>query len=74
MPFQTKSVGIEMSWKRGDNHYGPDFVSLESPCLGNVESGCFCSADFNVTTSKDFADYISSFGSNKVPVKYGVDY
>jgi len=30
--------------------------------------------DFKATTSKDFADYIESFGSNKAPVKYRVYY
>jgi hypothetical protein len=74
MPFRTKSMVLEMSWKRGDNHYGPNFISLESPCLSNSQSGCFCSMDFKATTSKEFADYIESFGSNKVPVKYRVYY
>jgi len=74
MPFRTKSMVLKMSWKRGDNHYGPNFISLESPCLGNSQSGCFCSMDFKATTSKDFMEYIQSFGSNKVPVKYRVYY
>jgi hypothetical protein len=69
-----KSVGLEMSWKRGDNHYGPNFIHLESACPSNPELGCFCSLDFKITTSKEFADYIESFGSNKVPVKFHVDY
>jgi hypothetical protein len=69
-----KSVGLEMSWKRGDDHYGPNFIHLESPCLSNPEPGCFCSLDFKTTTFKEFADYIESFGSNKVPVKFHVDY
>jgi len=69
-----KSVGLEMSWKRGDNHYGPNFINLESGCPSNPEPGCFCSLDFKITTSKKFADYIESFGSNRVPVKFHVDY
>jgi hypothetical protein len=69
-----KSVGLEMSWKRGDNHYGLNFVHLESSCLSNPEPGCFCSLDFKTTTPKEFADYIESFGSKKVPVKFHVDY
>jgi hypothetical protein len=69
-----KSVGLEMSWKRGDNHYGPNFIHLESGCPGNPEPGCYCSLDFKTTTSKEFADYIESFGSNNVPVKFHVDY
>ena len=63
-----------MSWKRGDDHYGPNFIHLESLCLSNPEPGCFCSHDFKITTSKEFADYVESFGSNRVPVKYHVDY
>lgn len=69
-----KSVILEMSWKRGDYHYGPNFIHLESACLSNPEPGCFCSLDFKTTTSKEFADYIESFGSKKVPVKFHVDY
>jgi hypothetical protein len=69
-----KSVDLEMSWKRGDNHYGANFIHLESACLSNPEPGCFCSLDFKTTTSKEFADYIESFGSKKVPVKFHVDY
>jgi hypothetical protein len=69
-----KSVVLEMSWKRGDNHYGPNFITLESTCLSNSEPGCFCSLDFKTTVSKEFADYIESFGSNTVPVKFHVDY
>src|ERR1700739_2255407 len=69
-----KSVSLEMSWERGDNHYGPNFIHLESTCLSNSQPGCFCSLDFKSTTSKEFADYIESFGSNRVPVKFSVDY
>jgi hypothetical protein len=69
-----KTVVLEMSWSRGDPHYGPNFIHLESDCLGTGESDCFCSVDFKVTTSKEFANYIESFGSKKVPVKYQVDY
>src|SRR6266849_6941309 len=69
-----KSVGLEMSWERGDGHYGPNFIHLESSCLGNPQSGCFCSLDFKTTTSKEFADYVESFGTKRVPVKFAVDY
>ena len=69
-----ESVALEMSWKRGDDHYGPKAIHLESTCLSNPEPGCFCSLDFKVTTSKEFADYVASFGTNKVPVKFHVDY
>lgn len=71
---KEKSIILEMSWKRGDNHYGSNFIHLESACLSNSAPGCFCSADFKATSSKDFADYIESFGNNKVPVQYHVDY
>jgi len=70
MPFRTKSMVVEMSWKRGDNHYGPKFISRESPCLSNSQSACFCSTDFKATTS----NYVESFGSSKVPVKYRIHY
>jgi hypothetical protein len=71
---RRKTVVLEMSWKRGDNHYGPNFISLESPCLSSAVQGCSCVRDFKITTSKEFADYIASFGDAKVPVKYRVDY
>ena len=73
LPYR-KSVTLKMSWKRGDYHYGPNFIHLESACPSNPEPGCFCSLDFKTTTSKEFADYIESFGSNKVSVKFHVDY
>jgi hypothetical protein len=69
-----KSVGLEMSWKRGDSYYGPNFIHLESACLSNSVPGCFCSLDIKTNTSKEFADYVESFGSNRVPVKFYVDY
>ena len=69
-----KSLTLEMSWKRGDDHYGPNFIHLESPCLSSPESGCFCSLDFKTTTSKEFAEYVASFADNRVPVKFHVDY
>lgn len=69
-----KTVLLQMSWKRGDSYYGPNFIHLESPCLGNPEEGCSCFQDFKITRSKEFADYIASFGNSNVPVKYHVDY
>jgi hypothetical protein len=69
-----RTVLLEMSWKRADPYYGPNFIQLESPCLGNTEPGCFCSHDFKITRTKEFADYVESFGNKKVPVKYHVDY
>jgi hypothetical protein len=69
-----KSVSLEMSWKRGDSYYGPNSIHLESACLSNAAPGCFCSLEFNTTTSKEFADYVETFASNRVPVKFHVDY
>src|ERR1700735_294368 len=65
-----KTVTLEMSWKRGDTYHGANFIHLESPCLSNPEAGCYCSRDFTSTKTKQFADYIDSFGSKKVPVRY----
>jgi hypothetical protein len=67
---RRKTLVLEMSWKRGDGYYGPNFVHLESPCLANPKDGCSCFQDFKITTSIEFADYIASFGSSNVPVKY----
>jgi hypothetical protein len=72
--FQQRTMRLEMSWKRGDNYYGPNFIHLESPCASNPEPGCFCAVDFTRTESKEFADYVESFGNKKVPVKYDVIY
>lgn len=72
-PVDRKIVALNMFWKRGDNIYGPNFIGLESPCFSNSLPGCFCSVGFKVTTSKDFADYVESFGRNSVPVKFEVD-
>src|SRR3974390_555851 len=69
-----ESSTLQMSWKRGDDHYGPNFIHLESSCLGSTESGCFCSLDFKATTTKEFAGYVGSFGANKVPARFHVDY
>lgn len=72
--FRRKTVVLEMSWKRGNEVYGPNFVHLESPCQSSQDPGCYCAMDFTVTVSKDFGDYIQSFGSGKVPVRYRIDY
>jgi hypothetical protein len=73
--FHSKTMVLEMSWKRGDNYYGPNFIHLESPCASNPEPDCFCAVDFTRTNySKEFADYVESFGNKKVPVKYDVIY
>jgi hypothetical protein len=72
--FNPKTRVLGMSWKRGDNYYGPNFIHLESPCASNPEPGCFCAVDFTRTKSKEFADYVQSFENKKVPVKYDVIY
>jgi hypothetical protein len=69
-----RSTVLQMSWKRGDLYYGPNSIHLESACLSNPVPSCYCSLDFKTTGSKEFADYIESFGSNTVPVKFHVDY
>ena len=71
-PLATQT--IQMSWKRGDNYYGPNFIHLESSCPSNTDSRCFCSMDFKAVKSKEFADYIESFGARKVPVIFEVVY
>lgn len=71
---RRKTVILEMSWKRGDNYYGPNFIHLESPCLSSPFQGCSCFQDFKITRSQEFADYVASFEDKKVPVKYHVDY
>jgi hypothetical protein len=72
--FDPKAMVLEMSWKRGNDHYGPNFIHLESPCVNNPEPGCYCAVNFTRTNSKEFADYVESFGNKKVPVKYDVSY
>jgi hypothetical protein len=67
---RRKTVILEMTWKRLSNNV----IHLEAPCQSNPEPGCFCSTDFTVTRSKQFTDYIESFGSKTVPIKYDVDY
>lgn len=73
--FHSRTMVLEMSWKRGNNYYGPNFIHLESPCASNPEPGCYCSVDFTRTNySKELADYVESFGNRKVPVKYDAIY
>jgi TonB family protein len=66
-------VTLWMQWQRGNNtRYGSNFVYLHTPCQNSEP--CECSISFRATNSKEFADYISSFGENKVPVVYDVVY
>ena len=68
----TVPVTLSMAWERGSKHYGPSFIYLHTPCQDSQP--CECTLSFKGTKSKEFADYISSFRSNKVPVVYGVHY
>jgi hypothetical protein len=68
-------VTLRMNWAMGDNHYGPNFVSLQTKCA-NQASNCSCVMNFKVISSSSdstaFADYIRSFGKNEVPVTFKV--
>ena len=63
-----------MAWQRGDARYGPNFIQLHTPCQDSEDGTCECSVSFKIVNSSEFADYISSFGNNKVPVTYQVAY
>ncbi len=66
-------VTLWMTWQRGDARY-PNFIHLSTPCQDSENGTCECSMSFKIVNSSEFADYISSFGSNKVPVTYQVAY
>ena len=68
---------LQMTWKRGDVLYGPDFIHLESRCTDlTAGTNCFCGMDFKVMSSSpnapEFAKYVQSFGTARVPVKFTV--
>jgi hypothetical protein len=67
-------VTVEMSWKRGDAHYGPNFISLQSSCPNSSDARCFCGTDFKIMNSAAFADYIQSSGARPMAVRYEVFY
>lgn len=67
-------VTLWMEWQRGGGRYGPNSVYLHTPCQDSEDGICECSMSFKIVNSSEFADYISSFGSNKVPVTYQVVY
>ena len=67
-------VTLWMEWQRGDARYGPNFIHLHTPCQDSEDGSCECSVNFKIVNSSEFADYISFFGSNKVPVTYQVAY
>src|ERR1039458_9176065 len=67
-------VTLSMKWTRGDPRYGPNSISLSTPCQASGDVPCECTMQFKVINSKEFADYISSFGDGLVPVVYEVRY
>lgn len=58
-----------MDWSRGDLHYGPDFITLTSPC-SNGDARCSCKLSIQATRSKDFAEYVASLPHGNVPVHF----
>jgi hypothetical protein len=74
------SVTLLMDWSRGDRYYGSHFIQLRSPCQVPVpsEEKCECVMEFMGISKKDnaagFADYVSSFDHNKVPVTFKLSY
>lgn len=66
-------VTLRMQWQRGDPQDGPNFIRLHEACQNSEESGCQCRVRFALNSAQ-FADYISSFGGDKVPVVYEVVY
>jgi hypothetical protein len=72
------SVTLLMDWSRGDHYYGSHFIQLRSPCQVPSEQKCECFMEFKGISSKDnaaeFADYVSSFDHNKVPVTFKLSY
>lgn len=67
-------ITLSMKWVRGDPHYGPNFIRLSRPCQASSDVPCECTMEFKVINSKEFADYIASFGDGAVPVVYEVRY
>ena len=62
-----KVVTLQTSWKRGDTVYGPNYVELH---LRNGTHQC----KISFFPHEDFAQYITSFGHQPVPVTYEVFY
>ena len=77
-PVPPTSVTLLMDWSRGDSYYGSHFIQLRSPCQAPSEQKCECVMQFKGMSSKDnsaeFADYVSSFEHNKVPVTFKLSY
>jgi TonB family protein len=70
----TRRVVLEMDWKRGDLHYGSSFILLHSPCQDSANEACECQLSFKAANSEEFANYVSSFGTDKVPVGFDLVY
>lgn len=68
---QGLAVTLWMDWKRGDSHYGKDFIELHRSC---EREPCVCVVSFKVISAgknaREFADYVSSFEQGKVPIVY----
>lgn len=75
-PTETNfhKVTLWMESQRGDAHYGPNFILLHTPCQDSREGACECTMSFKVINSQEFADYVSSFRGNRIPVMYDVYY
>jgi hypothetical protein len=71
MNGSSQEITLWTAWQRGDTHYGPNYVQLYEHCQNPEEPHCECTIRF-ATTSREFADYIASFGKNEVPVVYEV--
>lgn len=67
-------VTLSMKWTRGSPQYGSNFIRLSTPCQASAKVSCECSMEFKAINSQEFADYISSFGDNRVPAVYQVLY
>ncbi len=74
----STSVTLLMDWIRGDRYYGFHFIQLSSPCQVASGQKCECTMEFKEISSKDngaeFADYVSTFDRNKVPVAFRLSY
>jgi hypothetical protein len=72
------SATLMMDWSRGDRYYGAHFIQLSSPCQVSSQQKCDCLMQFKGMSSKEnaaeFADYVSSFDHDKVPVTFKLSY
>jgi hypothetical protein len=73
-PQSQSQVTILMEWHRGDPYYGANFISLHLPCQNLQNGACECELNFKAIKSEEFANYISSFDTTRVPVTFDVVY